>query len=216
MAVSNPPPARKIKRIILAEDEAVQRRFAEAALQSAGYAVDSVIDGFKCIEALGKGLPDLLLLDVNMPGLNGMQLIEMMAQSGQVKEVPVVMLTGERDLDVVVKCVKLGAADYVVKPADAKDLLRRVAELTFQITLSECRDLSVNLRLKDDRLALEIAKQSGRQVEAYATTYAGHTLCFALSKDLAPWVLAKMSDADFATKVEVFIKRQNWRKVWPK
>jgi DNA-binding response OmpR family regulator len=110
-------------RVLLIEDSETERAVTVERLQRAGYDVTSASDGTEGLRKLYDARPDVVLLDVVMPGRDGWKTLELIRE---VSEVPVIMLTG-RDTSVErVRGLKSGADDYVVKPYDAPELLARI------------------------------------------------------------------------------------------
>lgn len=82
--------------------------------------------GLAAIEYLQSETTDIILLDYMMPNLNGLAVLRLLKSSVTLKEIPVVMLTGDRSKHIVVESMKAGAKDYIVKPANRKALLDKI------------------------------------------------------------------------------------------
>ena len=121
-------------RVLVVEDDIINGKFVQACLERAGFDVDFVDGPEKAIELYGNEQFDLLLTDLHMPGLSGLELIEKLLQSH--RDVPAMMLTGEEDVGIVVSALKLGVLDYLVKPAQEDELIHRVTRI---IELSSLR-----------------------------------------------------------------------------
>lgn len=109
--------------ILVADDEAQIRRVLRATLSSQGYVITEAATGEAAVEIVRKEKPDLVLLDVNMPGIGG---IAAAREIREMIEAPIIMLTvrsGERDK---VLALDAGADDYVVKPFGIEELLARI------------------------------------------------------------------------------------------
>ncbi|MDH4069177.1 MAG: response regulator [Ignavibacteria bacterium] len=114
-------------RILLVDDEHDLRMLVAERLGMEGYAVSEagkVSDAMRLIEASEY---DLLLLDVRLPDGTGLDILKFMRESGNTT--PVIMLTGTTGLDIAVESVRLGARDYVTKPAKISYLLHSIREL---------------------------------------------------------------------------------------
>ncbi|HVJ51045.1 MAG TPA: response regulator [Aliidongia sp.] len=115
-------------RILLAEDNSINRDIAETILRKAGYTVDSVPDGRRAIEAVGRGGYDLVLMDVQMPEIDGFQAtISIRLSEPRGMRVPIIAMTanamrGDRD-----KCLEAGMDDHVAKPIDLDSFVATVA-----------------------------------------------------------------------------------------
>jgi DNA-binding response OmpR family regulator len=113
-------------RILVVDDEADIRGLVSELLQRAGYEVETAVDGRACLRALFGGRPDLVVLDVNMPGLDGWQTLERIRD---VSDVPVLMLTARAGELEKVRGLTHGADDYVTKPFGRQELLARIQAL---------------------------------------------------------------------------------------
>jgi two-component system KDP operon response regulator KdpE len=109
--------------ILLVDDEAAIRRFVGASLRAEGYEVSLAEDGEEALQAVEETLPDLVILDIRMPKMDG---FEVCRRVREWSHVPIIMLSAmdeERDR---VKCLRLGADDYLVKPFGIQELMARV------------------------------------------------------------------------------------------
>lgn len=111
--------------ILIAEDDAAIRDVLADTLESAGYAVRTAADGRAALELLLSSPVDLVLLDINMPKLNGFQLLKIMTK--ECPGIPGIILTAHGEEKERVKGLELGADDYVVKPFSTAELLARIA-----------------------------------------------------------------------------------------
>lgn len=111
------------KRILIIEDEKQIARFIELELLHEGYTVNIEYDGRDGLKSAKESEPDLVLLDIMLPGLNGM---EVCRRIRQVSEVPIIMLTARDDITDKVMGLDLGANDYISKPFAIEELLARI------------------------------------------------------------------------------------------
>lgn len=110
-------------KILLVEDEEKLARFVELELKHEGYAVDKAFDGRVGLEMAEGGGYDLLLLDIMLPGLNGLEVLRRLRKSSSV---PVIMLTARDAVMDKVTGLDMGADDYVTKPFSIEELLARI------------------------------------------------------------------------------------------
>ena len=110
-------------KILLVEDEEKLARFVELELKHEGYEVDKAFDGRTGLEMAEGGGYDLLLLDIMLPGLNGLEVLRRLRKSSQV---PVIMLTARDAVMDKVTGLDMGADDYVTKPFSIEELLARI------------------------------------------------------------------------------------------
>ena len=109
------------RKILLVDDDHDFRWATGNVLELAGYDVVQAQDGEEALGFLGKDVPDLVLLDFRMPGLDGLKVATMMKQ--RISAVPIIMITAYAEIDSAVKAMKMGVYDYVTKPVDNNDLL---------------------------------------------------------------------------------------------
>jgi two-component system, NtrC family, response regulator HydG len=113
--------------ILVVDDEENHRLMLRAHLQADGFRVQEAADGREAVEAVAERLFDLILLDVRMPGMDGMDALrEIMRMS---PGTPVIMMTAYGSIDSAVAALKEGAEDYLTKPLDADELLIRVRKV---------------------------------------------------------------------------------------
>ena len=113
----------KIQEILIIEDEPSIAEVVELYLRRAGYRVQVVRDGSAGIKVLDQRLPDLLILDIMLPGLDGFSLLRWLRERS---EVPVIFITARREEVDRIAGLELGADDYVVKPFSPQELVSRV------------------------------------------------------------------------------------------
>ena len=137
-------------KILLIEDEEKLARFVELELTHEGYQVEKAFDGRTGLELAEKGGFDLLLLDIMLPGLNGLEVLRRLRREGS--GVPVIMLTARDAVMDKVTGLDMGADDYVTKPFSIEELLARIrAALRKQSSpqkeesLLTCGDLTVDV-----------------------------------------------------------------------
>ncbi|MGA2483956.1 MAG: response regulator transcription factor [Candidatus Acidiferrales bacterium] len=110
-------------KILVVDDEPQIRRVLRAALGGRGYVIFEARDGEQALEMLRKDVPDLVLLDINMPGLNG---LEVCREIRAALDVPILMLSVRNTEKDKVRALDAGADDYVVKPFGMEELLARI------------------------------------------------------------------------------------------
>jgi DNA-binding response OmpR family regulator len=110
-------------RILTVEDDEEVRVLVANLLSEAGYAVDQAEDALTAMERLGATDPDLVILDVMMPRVDGFEFLEKIRQT---RDVPVILLTGRGAENEKIRGFRLGADDYVVKPFSPAELVARV------------------------------------------------------------------------------------------
>ena len=114
------------KRILVVDDDVMNLRMAEFILSKENFEVVKVESGMECLNFLKEEKVDLILLDIEMPVMNGIKTFEIMRDNEELKDIPVIFLTAAADSDTVTEAVKLGAVDYVKKPFMPEELVKRV------------------------------------------------------------------------------------------
>jgi diguanylate cyclase (GGDEF)-like protein len=112
--------------VLIIDDSSIARRIAQARLVKENLDVDVASNGEEGLAAARRNPPDLILLDVNMPDLDGFEVCKSLKNDPDLSMIPVIFLTGSDDMDDRVKGLDLGAVDYVTKPFDAFELRARV------------------------------------------------------------------------------------------
>lgn len=114
------------KKILVIDDEQSIRMLLENFLKKE-YDVETKGDGLEALKWMEKGnIPDLVVADIQMPNLDGYDFIKNVRASGYYKDIPLIMLSGIESSAEKVKCLKLGANDYLVKPFNPEELLLRI------------------------------------------------------------------------------------------
>lgn len=113
-------------RVLVVDDDETVRDVVRRYLETAGFTVDLVSDGAAALARFAERVPDLVVLDVMMPGLNGLEVCRRLRQTSQV---PIVMLTALGEEENRIAGLQLGADDYVTKPFSPKELTLRVASV---------------------------------------------------------------------------------------
>lgn len=119
-------------KILLVDDDADLLAVTGFALQQAGFLVVKASDGLAALDAFQREQPDLAVLDINMPKLNGFDLARKLRERSKI---PVIMLTARNEEEDIVRALGIGADDYLTKPFSPKVLLARVKALLRRVGL---------------------------------------------------------------------------------
>ena len=112
--------------LLVVDDNRVNRLLLGRALEQLGHAVSFAENGREALEALRKRAVDLVLLDIEMPEMDGYQVLEALAADPRLRDVPVVMMSSVEEVDSVARCIQMGAEDYLFKPVNPVLLRARV------------------------------------------------------------------------------------------
>lgn len=134
--------------ILVADDDAMSRKLLIRILSSAGFACREASDGIEALKSLRVDTPSLLLLDFDMPGINGAEVLKQMRQDGDasIAQIPTIMLTGHGGEESEVLCLEAGADDFVTKPINQAVLRARIE------TQLRLRSMRSQLQQQNDEL----------------------------------------------------------------
>jgi len=177
-------------RILVVDDEPKVLDHFEELLRSEGYDVIRAGDGRKALACVRDDKPDLVILDVVMPELDGLEVCRILKSRPGSQFLPIIIVTGKSDIDSRVEGLKLGADDYMIKPAESRELvarieaLLRIKDLQDQIasSLKEVEDKSVTdalTGLYNSRYLQERIKDEFKRAERYSEPLS----CIAIQMD---------------------------------
>jgi putative two-component system response regulator len=121
------------RRILIVDDDKLNLKITKMNLTDYGYEVFTAEKGMEAISFLLRQEVDLILLDIEMPIVNGIRTLELIRQRPEMAEIPVIFLTASADTESVVEACRLEAIDYVVKPCVPRNLIARIEK-----ALREC------------------------------------------------------------------------------
>lgn len=141
---------RIMKRILVVDDDMMSLVLVKHALSEI-YEVESVSSGEEALRCIENEIPDMVLLDVEMPGMSGQEVAKTMKADERFANIPIIFLTGDSDPEMEVLCLKLGADDFIIKPFVPMVMQRRISRI---------------LELNDLKKALETQlQQKTKQIE---------------------------------------------------
>lgn len=115
--------------VLIVDDEPMARTLLRLMLVRAGFNVAEAENGFDALEKVQDSPPDIVLLDVMMPGMDGFTVCEKLRRDQHTSTLPVIMLSAKSDLDSINKGLRVGATKYLTKPISPEDLTRHVREV---------------------------------------------------------------------------------------
>jgi sigma-B regulation protein RsbU (phosphoserine phosphatase) len=183
-------------RVVIAEDDAVSRRILETLLRKWGYEVTTTLDGEAAWEALHEpNAPSLAILDVMMPGIDGLELCRRLRQSPSSVPPYIILLTATQGVPEIVKGIEAGADDYLTKPYDRDELRVRV-----QVG---ARIVELQTKLAERVQQLEVALNHVKQLEGILPIC---SYCKKIRNDLNYWqnvesYVADHSQAEFSHSI---------------
>ena len=124
-----------MSKILIIDDDVTMTGLLKTLIQMEGHAPTVVNDSTKAIEIAGSVDPDLITLDLMMPGLSGFELCALLQQNPKFAKVPIIIVSARDDSASKEKARRAGAKGYVVKPFNADELMQKINELTSQHSL---------------------------------------------------------------------------------
>lgn len=203
------------KNILLVDDDALMRRSLSFNLEQAGYKVRTAANGEDGLELARREAPDLVLLDINLPGMDGLDTLRRLRSLRAEMGLPVIFVTARRrELDQVLG-LEMGADDYVTKPFDFDVLLARV-KAVLRRTAGEAAAAPVPSAIQAGALEIDPGAHSvtlhGRPVELSPREFdLLYTLASSAGKVLAAdTLLAQVWGAEFAGEPQVLYVHIRW------
>jgi DNA-binding response OmpR family regulator len=146
-------------RILVVEDEPLSQDMLVRRMASRGFRVATVSDGAAAITHVARELPDLVLLDINMPGISGLEVLRELRKTYKRDALPIILVTAMADSEDVVRGLDAGANDYVVKPINFAVLLARV-----QVHLRIKLDVSLLIEAERQRVLIAALGEACHQL----------------------------------------------------
>jgi sigma-B regulation protein RsbU (phosphoserine phosphatase) len=145
--------------LLIVDDEELNREGLARRLQRRGFAVSCARGGREAIELLGRGRFDLVLLDVVMPGMNGLEVLKFLRRVDSLIDLPVIMVTARGESGDVVEALELGANAYLTKPLDFPVVLARIrTQLSLKRAVGQVTDLERKLDARNRELEAVAAR----------------------------------------------------------
>jgi len=150
-------PERKGEKILLVDDNPVNLKVLGDALEPQGYAILAAPSGEVALRVAAAGAPELILLDVIMPGLDGIETCRRLKQNEATRDIPVIFISAKNEMESVVAGFRAGGIDYITKPFQNEEVLVRVENHLKRVRLTrELLDKNRALGLANERLLKEI------------------------------------------------------------
>jgi DNA-binding response OmpR family regulator len=118
-----------VKRVVVVDDDEANGVAIGEVLAPEGVAVESPGDGQAALPGLLREAPDLVILDVNMPGMSGWELCAILRRQSATRTIPILFLTGRHEVKDRITAMQSGGSDYLAKPFGAEELRRKVRRL---------------------------------------------------------------------------------------
>ncbi|QTH73606.1 response regulator [Pseudoalteromonas xiamenensis] len=112
--------------ILLADDQLLIQKIVTTIIELRGMRIESAMNGVEALLKAKVMMPDIVLLDIDMPTMDGFTTLQAFQSDEQLRDIPVIMLTSESDKEMIKTCIEYGATDYILKPTQAETLIRKV------------------------------------------------------------------------------------------
>lgn len=173
--------AAKQSSVLVVDDNSSVRDLLASRLERRGYVVETAVNGRDALNTLHQTPFDLVLLDIMMPELNGYQVLEQLQKEPDLQHIPVIVLSALNDMNSVIKCIELGAEDYLFKPINSSLLWARIttslekkllrdkeqAHLAELAVLQQI-DKELNTNLEENKVAQIVLKWAMQQTKSDA------------------------------------------------
>jgi len=150
-------------KILVVDDEDRNRRLMEALLVPLGYDVVLAVDGEEALRKVKETPPDVILLDVMMPGISGFDVAKKLKENEETRIIPIVMVTALQDVETRIRALEAGADDFLSKPVDKTELQARVNSLV------QVKAYNDHMRDYQKELEAEVAKRTEELRKAFET-----------------------------------------------
>jgi DNA-binding NarL/FixJ family response regulator len=150
MSDRSDPPAGRPARILIVDDEPLNVDYLEQELEGRGFETETAANGLEALEQVAASPPDLVLLDVMMPGMDGISVLRILKGDPETRLMPVVLMTALNAVEDRVRGIEAGADDFLSKPVDDRELLARIntalaSKRAIDETVDELRSTSAHL-----------------------------------------------------------------------
>lgn len=140
----------KNRKILVVDDIPDNLKILGTLLRKTGANLSIATDGQKGVDTAKAVLPDLILMDINMPNMSGYEACELLKKDTDTKDIPLIFLTARSDTNDLVKGYELGALDYITKPFDHTELLMKLTNyMTLKINTEKLKEANESLKLAD-------------------------------------------------------------------
>src|SRR5688572_8719631 len=162
-----------VVRVLVVDDEAGIRSALKQLLETQGFTVEVAEDGVAALERLSEHPPDVVVTDLDMPRMNGRELLAQLRERDA--DLPVIVATSDVDLQSAVAAMRAGAADYITKPVELDELVLSIGRAV------ETR----NIRVENENLRRQLREKSGEGVQGLLGTSPAMQNVYRLARQVA-------------------------------
>jgi DNA-binding response OmpR family regulator len=155
--------------VLIVDDDEADQKFIGKTLSNADIDVALASSGEEVVEVLENILPDLIILDIMMPGMNGFEICRRLSKNQRTNEIPIIFLSARNDTEAITKCFSMGAHDYITKPFVIEELIARVkTQLDLKKKNVRLNELNKNLEKIVSERTTEL-KAANKKLKDYNT-----------------------------------------------
>ena len=182
-----------MKKVMIIDDNETNLKIMELVLTKAGYKTDPVINPKFAYDVIKEAKPDVILLDINMPEVNGFQICKQVKKDPELQNIPIIFVSALKQTEYIAGGLSLGAVDYVTKPIKAEELVARV-EVQYRLAYvlkklkrtneSLSQELLGNMDMQEDLIYSLVKLKEGEKdnIKHYERI---KEFCVSIIKDLA-------------------------------
>ena len=153
-------PFMKKPYILVVDDNKITTKLLKRYLESNGYEASEAYDGLECLDKVNARMPDVVVLDVMMPKLDGYETVRRLKENPATKQIPVVIVTALNDVANQIKSIEAGADDFLSKPIEEKLLIAKVKLLSLLNIEQKKSKILAEILEKVQNGSLDLAAQS--------------------------------------------------------
>lgn len=206
------------KKVLVVEDDPHIQGLLTQYLQDRGFEVLCSTDGWDCLWEIVVKRPDIIIMDIEMPKISGLDAMELMRASHLIENIPIIVASALNDETTISKANALGADEYMLKPYSFEDMHQKIKSLIMTITPNELHEILRSLPQKDSPVHdwSFLAENKYRAFNAYGGKYQNREICVLIRKDLSLEKALALPDYEAEKKILVLAKtRKHWKGVWP-
>jgi DNA-binding response OmpR family regulator len=206
--------------VLSVDDDVELQKLVKKFLETKGFRVVTSQDGWDAIRQIIVEKPDAVVMDLEMPKMDGIHALETLRATAVTEHTPIIVASGHADAETILKTAKLGAEDFIVKPFSFEELYKRLSQLLFRMDFTTLQKVLEQLQKPDSQSTA--ALWSGLDLQRYKNWHAlpalfeRHELCVLIPHGITVSQAAKFNEKEAAAKVVVLSKvRNTWKGVWP-
>ncbi|MBF0274136.1 MAG: response regulator [Nitrospinae bacterium] len=166
----------RVEKVLVADDSLICRNIFSSVFTKYGYEHEIVDNGKAVLDLLERGFnPSTILLDYQMPVMNGFEVCKILKQDERYRNIPIIIVTGSSEKDDVLKALKIGADDYLIKPFDGDELIARIE--------THIRSFSLLDKLQEQNFLLNEHKKALMEAQAYSRNIIDSSIDMIISCD---------------------------------